>query len=142
MQDLEIAKRRLKEKGLTLSIVKGNEIIFESSSHGISGFLEAIERLRDRLERASVADRVVGKAIALLCIHAKVKAVYASILSKRGKVVFEEYAVYHELDDLVESIFDTRKGRICLFEKLAIRISDPAEAYQKLRALQHSVSTH
>jgi len=76
MQDLEIAKERLNEEGLALSVVKGGEMIFESVSHGISGFLEAVERLEEKLEGASVADRVVGKAIALLCVYAKVRALY------------------------------------------------------------------
>lgn len=141
MQDLEIAKKRMNEKGLALSIVKNSEIIFESVSHGISGVLEAIEKLGDKLEDASVADRVAGKAIALLCVYAKVKAIYAMTLSKGAKAVFENHAIYHERDNLVESILDIDKAGICPFEKLATEISDPLEAYERLKALQHSFST-
>jgi len=137
MQDLEIAKKRVNEKGLALSVVKDGEIIFESVSHGISGFLEAVEKL----EGASVADRVVGKAIALLCVYANVKAVYAMTLSKRAKVVLEKHAIHHELDNLVESILDIDKVGMCPFERLATEISDPAEAYERLKALQRSLST-
>ena len=141
MQDLEIAKKRLSEKGLRLSVVKDNEIIFESVLHGISGFLEAVEKLGDKLEGASVADRVAGKAIALLCVYANVKAVYAMILSKMAEAVFEKHAVYHELDNLVESVLDIDKVETCPFERLATEISDPAEAYERLKALQQSLST-
>jgi len=140
MQDLEIAKKRLNEKGLALSVVKDVEIIFESVSHGISGFLEAVEKLEERLEGASVADRVVGKAIALLCVYANVKAVYAMTLSERAKVVLEKHAIHHELDNLVESILDINKVGMCPFERLATEISDPAEAYERLGALQRSLS--
>jgi hypothetical protein len=138
MQDLEIAKKRLNEKSLTLSIVKNGEIIFETVSNGISGFLEAIEKFGDGLEGTSVADRVTGKAIALLCVYAKVKAVYAIILSKGAKSVFEKHAVYHEWNELVENILDVNKTRICPFEKLATEISNPKDAYRKLKALQKS----
>jgi hypothetical protein len=141
MQDLEMAKKRMNEKGLTLSIVKNSEIIFESASHGISGVLEAVEKLGDKLEGASVADRVAGKAIALLCVYAKVKAMYAMTLSKKAKAVFENHAIYHEGDNLVESILDIDKAGICPFEKLATEISDPLEAYERLKALQYSSST-
>ena len=141
MQDLEIAKKRLGQKGLRLSVVKDTEIIFESALHGISGFLEAIEKLQDELEGASVADRVAGKAIALLCVYAKVKAVYAMILSKMAKAVLEKHAVYYELDNLVESVLDIDKVETCPFERLATEISDPAEAYERLKALQQSLST-
>jgi len=136
MQDLEIAKKRLNEKGLTLSIVKNAEVIFETAAHGISGLLEAIEKFYDELEGASVADKVAGKAIALLCVYARVKAVYAVTLSERAKVVFEKYAVYHEWSNLVKSILDVDKVKICPFEELAKEIFNPREAYEKLKALQ------
>ena len=139
MQDLEIAKKRLNEKRLTLSIVKNGEIIFETVSNGISGFLEAIEKFGDGLEGTSVADRVTGKAIALLCVYAKVKAVYAIILSKGAKSVFEKHAVYHEWEELVENILDINKAGICPFEKMATEISNPKDAYRKLKALQNSL---
>jgi len=139
MQDLEVAKKRLNEKRLTLSIVKNGEIIFETVSNGISGFLEAIEKFGDGLEGTSVADRVTGKAIALLCIYAKVKAVYALILSKGAKSVFEKHAIHHEWNELVENILDVNKTRICPFEKLAKEISNPKNAYRKLKILQNSL---
>lgn len=110
---MEIARKRLNEKSLTLSIVKNAEVIFESVSHGITGFLEAIEKFGDELDGASVADRVAGKAIALLCVYAKVSAVYTMTLSKRAKAVFEKHGVHHELDRLVESILDISKAGIC-----------------------------
>jgi len=140
-QDLEIAKERLSEKSLTLSIVKNGEIIFETALSGISGVLEAIEKFGDGLEGASVADRVTGKAIALLCVYAKVKAVYAIILSKGAKSVFEKHAVYHEWKELVENILDVKKAGICPFEKLANEISNPKDAYKRLKALQKSLKS-
>jgi hypothetical protein len=139
MQDLEKAKRLLREKGLTLSIVKNGEAIFETGSHGISGFLESIEKLEDGLEGASAADRIVGKAVALLCVHAKIKAVYASTLSEKAKAVLEENAIYLEWNDLVENILNTSGQGACPFEKLATEISDPSDAYLRLKALQESL---
>lgn len=139
-QDLTLAKKRLaEEESLTLTIAKKGKIIFETYSHGISGFLEAIERLGDTLRGASVADKVVGKAIALLCVYKNVKMVYAATLSKRAKAFFEKHGVYHEWDELVENILNFKKTGICPFEKLATEISDPNEAYKRLKALQNSL---
>lgn len=140
MQDLEIARERLSEIGLALCIVRDGDIIFESVSRGISGFVEAVEKLGDEFEGASVADKVAGKAIALLCVCARVKAVYAMTLSKRGKAVFEKYAIHHEWGDLVGSILDIDRAGVCPFEKLAAEIVDPSEAYGRLKALQRSLS--
>lgn len=67
MRDLEMARRRLYDRGVGLSIVKDGHVIYESASHRVSGFLDVIDREGTVLNGASVADRVVGKAIALLC---------------------------------------------------------------------------
>lgn len=135
-----MAKKRLDEKELTLSIVRNGDILFESDSHGISGFLRAIGKLEGKLEGASVADRIAGKAIALLCAYARVKALYALTLSERGKAVLQKYVVYHEYDNLVESVLSIDRVELCPFEKLAVEISDPVEAYERLKALQSSLT--
>lgn len=139
LQDLETAKSRLKEGNLTLSIVKDGKVLFETVSHGVSGFLDAVEKCGNRLEKASVADRIVGKAIALLCVYAKVRAVYAVTLSKKAKAVLEENSVHHEWENLVENILGVDGKSVCPFEKLADEIPNPKEAYKKLRALQCSL---
>jgi len=139
MEDLDVAKKRLRENSLTLTIVNSGKIIFETASRGISGFLEAIEKFGDNLQEASVADRVIGKAIALLCVYAKVKAVYAIVLSEKAKVVFEQNMIYHEWNELVESILDWDNRELCPFEKLAAKISNPSDAYKMLKALQASL---
>jgi len=139
MSDLDIAKSKLHKKELTLTIVKNGEVLFETSSHRISGFLGAIERFGDMLEGASLADRVAGKAIALLCVHAKMKAVYAAVLSEKAKAVLEENRIYHEWENLVENILNINKTEMCPFEKLAEEISNPKDAYKMLKALQNSL---
>ena len=139
MSDLDIAKSKLYKKELTLTIVKNGEVLFETRSHRISGFLGAIERLGDMLEGASLADRVAGKAIALLCVNAKMKAVYAAVLSEKAKAVLEENGVYHEWENLVENVLNINKTGMCPFEKLAEEISNPKDAYKMLKALQNSL---
>jgi hypothetical protein len=136
MSDLDIAKSKLYEEELTLTIVKNGEIFFETRSHRISGFLGAIEQLGAGLEGASVADRVAGKAIALLCVYAKITDVYAEVLSEKAKAVFEENGIRYEWKELVKNVLDLNKSGVCPFEKLAADISDPKDAYRKFKALQ------
>ncbi|MBM4401506.1 MAG: DUF1893 domain-containing protein [Crenarchaeota archaeon] len=139
MNDLEIAKTQLHRKELTLAIVKNGEVLFETHSHRIAGFLGAIEKLGDALEGAAVADRVAGKAIALLCVYAKISDVYAEVLSEKAKAVFEENGVHHEWKELVKTVLDLNKSGMCPFEKVAADMSDPKAAYRKFKALQESL---
>jgi hypothetical protein len=140
MNDLETAKILLAQKQLTLVIVKYGETLFETQSHRISGFLDAVEQLGSRLENASVADKVAGKAVALLCVYAGIAAVYAETLSTKAKHLFEQNGVTHEWKELVDNILDESKSEICPFEKEAARISNPEEAFTRFKALQKKLS--
>lgn len=136
-QDLEIAKIRLFENNLTLSIVKSSKVVFESRSHGIGGFLEAIEKSGDKMMGASVADKVVGKAVALLCVYAGVRAVYAGTLSIKAKTVFERNGIYLETGKIVDKILDRSGREMCPFEKASLKIDSSEEAYRKFKALMN-----
>jgi hypothetical protein len=134
MQDLKMARDRIHDEGLRLSIVKDGHLIYESASRGVFGFLNAIESKGTALERASVADRVAGKAIALLCAYVKVKAVYAMILSKKAEAVLEHHFIHYEVDEVVDRILVNDWVTLCPFEKLVFGISNPKVAYEKLKA--------
>jgi hypothetical protein len=134
MKDLETAKRRLGEMHLTLCAVKEGHVIFEAKTYGVSGFMEAVEEFKDRLDGASIADRVVGKAIALLCVYVNASAVYAATISKAAMALLEGDSVYLEWDSLVENILRADKSRTCPFEQLVDRITDPDDAYWKLKS--------
>ena len=135
MQDLEIAKSTLKEKGLTLVIVKNGQVLFQTDSHRISGFIDAIEQVGCRLTGAAVADRVVGKALALLCVYAEIHEVYAEVLSEKAKMLFEQYNVVCQWQQLVDNVLDLTKTGVCPFEEAAAEISDPENSYVVFKAL-------
>ncbi len=135
MKDVDIAKTNLYDNQLTLSIVKNGQVLFTTDSHRISGFLGAIEKLGPLLNGASAADRVAGKAIALLCVYAGIREVYAEVLSKKAKAIFEENNVAHEWKLLVDNVLDPDKTSVCPFEKLAADISDSKQSFGAFKAL-------
>ncbi len=135
MTDLEIAKSELYEENLTLAIVKHGALLYSTKSHGISGFLEAIEKCKENLQGASLAVRVVGKAVALLCVYAKINEVYASVMSRKAQVVFKQNKISCHWNELVENVFDTDKTGMFAFEKAAARISEPHKAYKDFKTM-------
>jgi hypothetical protein len=138
MGDLDIAKSRLYKKEFTLVVVKNGKVLFETRSHRIAGFLSAIEQLDATLEGATVADRVAGKAVALLCVYAGISNMYAGVLSRKAKAVFEEYGISCEWKELVDNILDLNRNGVCPFEKAAADISDPEQAYAAFKKLLKS----
>jgi len=135
MNDLEIATRILLEKDLTLVIVKNGVEIFQTDSHRISGFIKAIDILGTQLATASVADRVAGKALALLCVYSQVQAVYAEVMSKKAKSLFDNYKISCEGNELVDNVLDVEKKEVCPFERIAEKIKDPEQSYSTFKAL-------
>jgi hypothetical protein len=135
MTDIEIAKNELYEESLTLAIVKNGTLIFSTKSHRISGFLDAIKKCGKNLQGASLADRVVGKAVALLCAYSKVKEVYASVMSRKAQVIFKQNKIACHWNELVENVLDTTRTGMCPFEKAAAEISDPEKAYKTFNGI-------
>ncbi len=139
MSDLDLAKTELYEENLTLAIVKDSEVLFATKSHRISGFLDAVEKLGAKLEGASLADRVAGKAVALLCVYAKIKEVYAEVLSRKAHAVFKQHKISVQWRELVDNVLDANKTGVCPFEKAAAEISDPEKAYRAFKILRETL---
>ena len=132
--DLNIAKEKLKQKNLALVIAKRGRVIFETSSHGIDGLMKAIEELDKEMKGSAVADKIVGKAAALLCVYTGVVAVFAVTASEKGIQVLKDNNVLCRFESKVPHILNSQRSDICPFEKLVINISNPKKAYEKLRA--------
>jgi hypothetical protein len=141
MTDLQIAKTKLHEEELTLVVVKSGEVLFRTRNHRITGFLDAIGELGERLEGASLADRVAGKAVAFLCAYARIKSVYASVLSKKAQTVFTQYKISVHWKDLVDNVLNANKTSVCPFEKKAEKMSSSEEAYLAFKNLRDTMGS-
>jgi len=133
--DLEIAKSLLIEKDLSLVIVKKGQVLFETKKPGISGFLEAIEKLDKNLVASSVADKIVGVAAAMLCVYSGASSVFAQTISHEGISVLKENNIEYLFEKKVSNILNRNKNDVCPFEKLAISSSNTEDAYVKLNSL-------
>ena len=141
MRDLPLAKHRLKENNLTLSIVKGGKVLFETQSHGIIGLLQAIEKLGKELIESSVADKIVGRAAALLCAYSGVASVFAVTISEEGRRALEDNHVFYQFENRVPNILNYKRTDLCPFEKLTTGLTNLKEAYEKIKSFVGSATT-
>src|SRR4030043_1650796 len=82
MEDINLARSLLEEDKWNLVIGKKGRVLFGSRERGIAPFFQAVRSIGKGLHNAAVADRVVGLAVAMLCLHAQVGSVYAGIVSQ------------------------------------------------------------
>ena len=135
MPDLEIARHYLRERGYSLVIAKDGRIVFATRQSSVSGFFRAIDKFgKDELFGSSVADKIVGRAAAMLCLYCAVKAVHAVILSQAGKELLEKSSVQFQFESLVPNILNRQKTGTCPFEQMVSSTSNAKEAYEKLRS--------
>jgi len=135
-RDLQLAKKLLVDHVVTLAAAHDGKVVFESGLRGVSGFLDMVEVLGDGLRGASVADKVVGKAVALLCVFAGVKSIYAVTLGLTAKRVFDDNGVYCEWEGLVENILNAGRTGVCEFEQAVADVSDGEVALVRLTQLR------
>jgi hypothetical protein len=125
----------LEESGQNLLVFRDGEVIFSSDGRGVKPLVEAIEGFgREGLVGVVTADRVVGRAAALLNVYMGAREVHALIMSSAAKGVLADHGLVFEFHVETEAI-KTRDGVVfCPFERLVWGVSDPEDAYLRIRA--------
>lgn len=134
-RDLEIAIEELHSKSLTMAIVKEGRILYASRSKGIVAFIKAIEELKKALENSSLADKVAGRAIALLTTYVGIGAVYAEVISEGAVEVFQKFKIPYCYARKVAAIMNREGTGPCPFERAVRSIEDPELAFLKLKKM-------
>ena len=105
------------------------------SQRGIKPLLELLSEADAPLCGATLADKVVGKAAALLFVYGKVKCVHAMVISEHAKRVLEQSDIVFTYDVLTQKILNRDKTGFCPMETKVLEIDDPKEAYEVLRSV-------
>ena len=134
--DLNLVKRALSEEGLSLVVAKNGKLLFKSKSRGVRDLLAMIREVGQLVEGASLADCIVGRAAALLCVYSKITNVYGVTMSEGAIPIFKANGIRCEYGTLVPKILNREKNCICPFEKAVLGIENPRDALDKLKSLK------
>lgn len=130
MKDVLKAKELLTDDK-TLVFVKGDSVIDSK----LSGVKPLIGFINDgvNLNGYSLADKIVGKAQAMLSVKAGIVEVYAKVMSKAGAKILDKYNIPYSYETLVDEIINRKGDDICPMEKTVKDIDDLDEAYKALK---------
>lgn len=131
MNDLEKAKELYKSQNHTCVLCK-DDIIYTSDLKGIAPMVNFIEQNTD-LKGFSAADKIVGKAVAMLFISAGVTSVYADVMSKAAVSIFSDYCVDYSYNILTENIINRTGNGLCPMEQAVSNISDISQALSVIK---------
>ncbi|MFA9423228.1 MAG: DUF1893 domain-containing protein [Sedimentibacter sp.] len=127
MKDVRLAKELLEKEKFALAIVKDGKLVFSSYERGIKPLYIAVEQLKDELEGSSVADRVTGKAAAMLCKYANIKELNTRLISENAINVFKETSIIYEYEELAPYIKNRDKTGMCPVETISLKSNDISE---------------
>lgn len=131
-EELRRAKEALdSDTAVTLAVCRGDDLTV-SREKGIKPLLKLTQG--DDLRNASAADRIVGKAAAMLYALTGVEAVFAQVLSEQGRTVLKRYGIVYEYGTLTENIINRSGTGLCPMEEAVKDIDDLKEALAAIKA--------
>jgi len=113
----------------TCVIRTANGELLTSNEHGIRPPLLWLREDPDILRGAEVADKVIGKAAALLFAHGGVRSVWATRMSEAARDFLRAAGIAFDYDELVPAILNRDGTGLCPMEQRAMGIDDPAQAF-------------
>lgn len=121
MKDIELAKSILNKEKKAIVIVKDGRVVFSSDGRGIKPIYTALNELKDQLIGSSVADKVIGKAAAMICQQAQIKELSTNLISEGGLKVLDNTPIIYEYDKLVPYIKNRDQSGMCPVETLSLK---------------------
>lgn len=134
------AETLLKESGAACVLITKESRVLESGENGVRPLMEWLRREPSALNGACAADKVVGKAAALLMAFGGVSEVYAEILSEAGEACLQEHGIPYSYGGRVPYIQNRQRTGMCPMEQCCAGIDSPAEAYESLGRLIASMN--
>lgn len=133
MENLEIAKTTLLEKDYSIVLVKENEIVNTSRKNGLLPILDLYNNDKSILENAIVADKVIGKAAALILKEANIKELYAELISENAIELLDKTNIKYRYNKKVREIRNRDNTDICPMEELALESNNADELIEKIK---------
>ena len=129
--DLQKASRLLHDNEFTCVLCAGDSV-YTTEERGVAPLLNWISDGTD-LHGFSAADKVIGKAAALLYVLLGIRAVYAPVMSESAIYTLARHGIQANCDVSVKVIRNRDNTGMCPMEMAVENISDPQEALNAIR---------
>lgn len=127
MSDIEKAREIIKSGRYTCVMCKG-ETLYTSQKRGVVPVLEKIEQNVD-ISGFSVADKIIGKAAAMLFHLAGISVLYGEVMSNPAVEYLKTTDIEFSYVTLTEKIINRTGDGLCPMETAVMDIDNPKEAF-------------
>ena len=129
---VDAAKRMIADRRAECAIVKKG-MVESRRGRGVMPLLDFYDHSPKQFSGAVVADKVIGRAAAMIAIRGGVRAVYGEIMSEDALELLEEHGIPAAYGQLVPRILNAKRDGLCPLEQSVAGIDDPARALAALR---------
>jgi len=129
---LKRAVKILEEKQTSCVILSSDGCEKTSDAMGIKPLMMELRVNQSAFQGCVIADKVIGKAAALMTVLGKADAVYGKIMSENAREFLEKAGMDYAYGEMVPYIENrTRTGK-CPMEETVLYIDSPEKAFEAL----------
>lgn len=139
MKDIDIAKNILKDEELALVVVKDGEVIYKSNGRGIKPLYTAHSEMKNSLKGASIADKVIGKAAAMICADAEIHELYTDLISENAIELLEMANIRSSYKIKVPAIKNRDQSGLCPMENLSLKAKNIEDLLRGIEAFLRDI---
>ena len=118
----------------TLALFRKGEIARTAAGRGIAPLLNVYDAEPALLLGAAVADKIIGRAAAMILARAGAKAVYGAVMSQTARDLLLAHGISASFGELVPHIVNRAGDGLCPIEQSVLEENDPAAGIEKIRA--------
>lgn len=123
----------MKETEKAKNLLDGKKGIYTSEKRGVAPIIEKIDTDPDFFKDASAADRVIGKAAAMLLEKYGVSEIYAKVTSKYAVAYLNDKKTVLTYDIKVNHIINRSGADMCPMEKAVLNVNNADEGEKLIR---------
>lgn len=119
----------LEDEALTC-VIQQDGMIYRETANGIRPILHQLKE--NHLAQAIVADKVIGKAAAMLFVYGKVSEIHTQLISEHARQYLQQKHIPFTFETCVPYIINRTKDGMCPMEATVLNCNDETIAYALL----------
>lgn len=127
------ARKMILDETATCILMRDGKIIHTGSGRGVKPLLAAYEQKPGLLQGAVLADKIIGKAAAMIAVLGGVRQVFALTMSTAARDYLSAHGIPSCCDHEVEMIYNRTGDGLCPLEQSVLELSEPEAGYRALK---------
>ena len=122
---------QLYREDVSCVIVRNGEVL-TSGLFGIKPLMQHLRVDRRFFEGAIIADKVIGKAAAMLLVDSGIAEIYGAVMSESAAELLKACGIPFGYGELVPMIENRTHDGMCPMEQTVLNLTEPADAFDAL----------